>query len=358
MNPYPSTQYQTFAQHIEGLSISARTANGQDVGAGLSHGHPLQDTMRPQQPASDPSSSDQATLAATLTTLTQGSQVPQQVQSQSVAQPRLPTPSFSPDINPYSSNLQLPPAQLQFPLYSPDQPAMNDIHGQHTPDISTFTNPPNTSYGLDPPHPLTMAQSSPFGPLGYQYPGPDDSFPIISAGEPSAEANALTDSQNCLCGPGCDCAYCATHPYNDATRERVQDLNRILADDGYSSRHLFVQPQPEYVAASTNGTSTEPVMAQELLPPDEESFRPALSDWMSSQLQSSASEPPIDGNTSVDNGDHSNGFSPERMRNSGYFTVEYPVNSSLTDATGTCLCGSDSRCLGCLTHQGQSGLPN
>lgn len=44
---------------------------------------------------------------------------------------------------------------------------------------------------------------------------------------------------------------------------------------------------------------------------------------------------------------------------SEYYTLEYPVGlpSACVDTTGSCQCGNDCTCVGCLTHSGHNGLP-
>lgn len=47
------------------------------------------------------------------------------------------------------------------------------------------------------------------------------------------------------------------------------------------------------------------------------------------------------------------------MQPSEYYEVEYPVPlpGSCSDMTGTCQCGNDCSCVGCLTHSGHNGMP-
>ena len=272
-------QYLALHQPFSTLDASARTAYGQDVRAEPCHGLPLQDAMQLQQPASDRSSSDQATPASTPTTSSQGSQVPHQEQSYSVPQSQSPIAfngdslpqQFLPDTNVYH-NMQLRPARFDaansppiFTPYDPYQPVMNDTHGL---PMSTFTQSPNpnTRYQEDPAHPMTLAQRIQSERLGYQYPETRDPYPMISAAGPSAELDALTSSQNCLCGPGCDCVYCAAHPYNAATRGRVQEISQIMATENYWSLNHVSQPQTGHGDTFINGTNTELAMGQGYLP--------------------------------------------------------------------------------------------
>jgi hypothetical protein len=47
------------------------------------------------------------------------------------------------------------------------------------------------------------------------------------------------------------------------------------------------------------------------------------------------------------------------MHPSEYYTLEYPVGipSACSDVTGSCQCGNDCSCVGCLTHSGHNGVP-
>lgn len=337
-----------FYQHIMSLSVSTRTANGQSVGAEPSHSLPLRDGLRTQQPIAEPSPSDQSTPAATPTAPTRRGQVPHQEQSHSVGQAYSPTtvqgvssPSpVRPDSNVNSNHYSLSRPQDWDAAY----------HQPRTPASYSVIQPAMNGRSMpDPAH---------FERLGYPYPPPGDPYPIISAAVPSTEFNALTNSNNCQCGPGCTCVYCATHPYNDATRERVHDLNQIMTMDNYWAVNPVSPPPSRYGVAPTNGTNIEPVMGQGYPPLDEGPFPSAASEWTNAPIQGPELQPTFDEGASVDSGDYFNDFSPRTMRNSGYFTMEYPVNNNCTDATGMCQCGSDCRCSGCLTHQGHNGLPN
>lgn len=367
-------RYLEFHQHLMTLSASARTANNPDMAAELPHSLPMQEAILPQQPASDSSSSDQGIPAAIPTTLNKGSQAPQLEQFHPVARAhspitvqgyRLPQEG-RPNSNVYS-NLGSPPGQLdatnlqpQFAPYRTYQPVTNGDHGEDTRDMSPFIQSPdpNTQDTVDPRYPRTLAQKLYFESRGYRYPEPRDPYATISAAGPSAELNASTNSSNCQCGPGCNCVYCSAHPYNAATRERVQDLTQIMAMDNYWSSNHVNPPQSGYGDASTNGTNVEPVMEQVYPPRDQGSIPSAAFGWTNAPFQGPALPPTSDQQASSGNGDLSNEFAPRTMRNSEYFNLEYPVNSNCTDATGTCLCGSDCRCLGCLTHQGHVELPN
>lgn len=363
-----NAQYQSFYEP----SMVIRTANGQLVRVEPYRDLPLQDARPPQQPVSYPSSSDQATRAATPSTPAQGSQAPHQERSQSVAQAQPVTTvrndGFPQNVGPGSNvhpSLQLRPGPLnaanlqpQFAPYLPFQPVMNGNRGQQTLDMSRFVPAPNPNYQADPAHPMTLAQGSHFHQPVHQYPEPHDLFSTMVGAVPSTELNALPNSHNCQCGPGCECVFCATHPLNAATRERVQDLSQIMATDNYWPPNQLSRPQSGYGAAPTNATNTDAVLGQGYLPLNEDYFHSAPIQWQNAPIQVPELQPTFDEGALVANGDHANEVHPRTMRSSQYITMEYPVNSNCTDATGTCLCGSDCGCIGCVTHQGHIELPN
>jgi hypothetical protein len=65
-------------------------------------------------------------------------------------------------------------------------------------------------------------------------------------------------------------------------------------------------------------------------------------------------------NSSPNGGSPSTEYASEQhlMVPSEYYTIEYPVQlpSACSDVTGSCLCGNDCACVGCLTHSGHNGL--
>lgn len=275
-------------------------------------------------------------------------------------------PQARPNSSVYS-NLQLRPGQLdaanlqpQFAPNSPDHPIMSGDLGQDIFNIPTFVQSPNpyNGYVWDPTHPLTVAQKVQFERLGYRYPVPRDPFPIISPAVQEAETNASTNSSYCECGPGCNCLFCAVHPYNDATRARVQDLTQIMVADDYWSLNHLSPPQSGHGVAPTDGTSIASGMGQDYPQLDDVSFPSATLGLMDTPISDPALQPTVDEGAPNDNGGHSNQILSRTMQASEYINLEYRVSASCTAVPGTCLCGSDCGCLGCLTHQGHNQLPN
>ena len=133
---------------------------------------------------------------------------------------------------------------------------------------------------------------------------------IVNGTRSSAALNALSSSSNCDCGPGCNCVYCAAHPYNPATRARVQELGQIIERD--------FQRHPRHPHPDSLVSFGAPVYGSI----------------------------PMNGDTSDQ--------TPHTMRNSDYYTLRYPMEHSndqnCSGVSATCPCGSDCSCVGCLIH--------
>lgn len=156
-----------------------------------------------------------------------------------------------------------------------------------------------------------------------------------------------TEVHDCNCGDDCQCLGCATHPFNKTTRERVQEMGVLVSLDGEES--------------GTNGYRNSPTSNQTNTNLLDYSFA-GLSNPINGFHQNTMhtySEPAPTPN--LNNGYSSPGtYTPgqQLMHPSEYYTLEYPVGlpSSCTDITGSCQCGSDCSCIGCLTHSGHNGL--
>ena len=351
-------------QHSINAHTPTRTAGGLEVRAEPYHGLPW------QQLAWDPSSSGQAISAAAPTTPTLGSEGPNQEQSPSVAQADSPITVQGDGLPPHarlnsnaSSDLQLGQGLLnaaQFASDSLHQPVVNGNLTQGTHNVSTFVQSydPTNQYEMNPSRPMTLAQRLHFEGLGFRYPVPHDPFPMIDPALQEAERNALTNSSNCGCGPGCNCVFCAAHPYNEATISRVQELTQIMEADDYWSVNHVSPPQSGSGGAPTNGTNIESETEPEHPQPDEGYSSPETFAWTNTPVQDPALQPTFEEGVSLENGGHSSDSPFRMMRSSDYVNIEYVVHGNCTDRTGRCQCGRNCRCSGCLTHQGHTGLPN
>ncbi|KAJ5618934.1 hypothetical protein N7510_002918 [Penicillium lagena] len=158
---------------------------------------------------------------------------------------------------------------------------------------------------------------------------------------------------DCQCGDDCQCLGCSTHPFNNTTRQHVQEMGVMMTfdsddqtPDGVASAHPS-SPFP-------GGTIT----------PLNLSFMQHTPSVDPSAQQDYAFAPYSDPNLNFPNGYSSpmsanHPFSDQLMHPSEYYTLEYPVGlpSVCSNITGSCQCGSDCSCVGCLTHSGHNGVP-
>lgn len=178
-------------------------------------------------------------------------------------------------------------------------------------------------------------------------------FPMDQSQNSAYPSNKLgsATSYDCNCGDDCQCLGCAAHPFNNTTRQHVQEMGVMMTFDGDDST-----PDPIASAcrppAFQENTATNPVnyFIQQPHSMDhgihQTSFEP-YSD-LNSAMPSGYSSP-------LSAGRH---FNQQLMPSSEYYTIEYPVGipSACSDVTGSCQCGNDCSCVGCLTHSGHNGV--
>jgi len=204
--------------------------------------------------------------------------------------------------------------QTQTPVYFPPYAAAPGFPYQNVPQSVGFT-------------PMAMSAFPSTQPQNLSYMSP----------------TAECSEHVCHCGDGCQCLGCASHPFNNTTRQHVQEMGLIVGLNG--------EEQSQNSPYSTNTAPT----------PLDYSVT-AMNHNLDTGVQSNAMNH-YSGQT------HShhigNGFSPrlsyasdQFMEPSEYYTLEYPVGlpSSCSDVTGSCQCGNDCSCLGCLTHSGHNGF--
>ncbi|MCJ1313848.1 hypothetical protein MMC25_007528 [Agyrium rufum] len=250
---------------------------------------------------------------------------------------------------------------------------------------STYAIPPNYATASHPGkpldfHPLQHIHSHHL--LHHQAPDPRQQHhthsittPLASYQNINTAAEAYTNPEHiCSCGAGCACLACPVHPFNATTRDRVQDLGHVL-DDGTDASQSQSPPQhihsPPFHAhpdlsmtISKEGGSIHINSAQ--LQPHPSDFIPLLESSSRHFGPHDISQPenpldqifppyPEDIHAAYQNDDdeQSHGI----FSSSSYYTFEFPIEQSgllfdCTDTSGTCQCGSDCACVGCLTHTG------
>lgn len=170
----------------------------------------------------------------------------------------------------------------------------------------------------------------------------------------AAEANHIIDGilhhadPKCNCGPGCQCVYCSIHPYNEPTRERVRELASIIATD--SDLGLESRPQSQYGEQFMDLAGMYPLMHQGLhsqngvLAAGSETLSHPTS--QSDIFLGSMNKLPTSPIVSTSNEGPDNRF--QRM--------EFSASPWCHDESGTCMCGDDCDCVGCVTHSGHNGV--
>ncbi|EHA18177.1 hypothetical protein ASPNIDRAFT_207997 [Aspergillus niger ATCC 1015] len=203
-------------------------------------------------------------------------------------------------------------------------------------------------------------------PLDFQHPPAFNNYDLFSnqtSQQPSEntqnvvadpESTASDDAHDCSCGDGCQCLGCASHPFNNTTRQHVQQMGLLVAlnDDEQSPERL-------------NSHRGSPLQSQ---PPDFSSLQYSLTNFgnpLGEGFHPVAMHPYAQQGT--DPSHVNNGYSSppadylgqQLMVPSEYYTLEYSVGlpSACVDTTGSCQCGNDCTCVGCLTHSGHNGLP-
>lgn len=317
----------------------------------------LRQAMPPPHHALDPrlsNSVNQTTFPATPTNPSQDTQVlSHQSSSPSTIHADDSPRQISPGIN-ICSNFQSGPGQLDHtefqPHYPPPIPYYSTVNGQHRQEISntpTFFHSPsqNTQYGQL----VALPQQSHYGRSDHHFSNSHQFNTMISPGVPSAALNALTSSHNCQCGPGCQCVFCARHPYNAATRENMQDLHQIVLRENQLD-WTSNPTQSGHEDYPINDTNTGSVMEQEYPAPGEDPLA-----FLNAPNQDPALQPTIDGEGSAASGSHSSKDANTRMRKSQYYSMAYPVDNNHTEADEPRRYRDDCSCGGCPPCPGRQG---
>ena len=215
------------------------------------------------------------------------------------------------------------------------------------PTYATASHPLNPAQlGFLHQHPHLYSQTVPqYAPYG-----------LNGSAAPSAEGNlAFSPVHNCNCGDTCDCLGCAAHPYNATTKNHVQSLGDLLAH-GDNDRQSSSRPQSPYGSAFGQVTyvhsmapGVNPMLVNDMPSP------PLSGHYRSSIL------PLTNSDTTSPAGSYSEAQVP-LFSSSGYYTMEFPMDpgeslDGCTDVSGSCQCGDDCACIGCLTHTGHNGIP-
>lgn len=360
----PSAQEVALRDHLSSARVSAkitRRKHARNSRARPSRGQIVQYATQPEQHSTDSSSSDP-------TTPTKGSPVCCQVQGGNLAQPIIPDSNLHHNLDYQPAQPNGTQVQPHISAYNPNLPYMNNDHGQEGHDVSTpgaFPSPVSvTQYGVNPTHLTTSDQQMPqtsFERIRHHLPGcPEAHTPLNSTRVPPPAYPGFPTLPGCPCGLSCSCPWCKTHPFNHATQKRVNEMTRVLVNDHYldGNPHLS-QSESGTGGTLSNGTNTESAVGQGDPPlPDDEALNINLPGWTNVPDRGAPLQAPVHQEGFVSDNDLSNHFSSPTIRNSEYYTVEYPLNFNYSDPPGTCLGTRDCVCMACLNYPGYNELPN
>lgn len=230
----------------------------------------------------------------------------------------------------------------------------NSMTSAQEPSMPPFgmTNPRAQSFYMNqyPSNASTTSYSDAMNGLGIT---PPNMAPFItdhsrtSAYAPNNLGSAI--NHECNCGDECQCLGCAAHPFNNTTRQHVQEMGVMMTFDGDDSPDAMAsayQPPAFQGNAAANPANYFMQQPHSMDHGIHSSFEP-YSD-PTSAMPSGYSSP-------LSAGRH---FNQQLMPSSEYYTIEYPVGipSACSDVTGSCQCGNDCSCVGCLTHSGHNGV--
>ena len=153
----------------------------------------------------------------------------------------------------------------------------------------------------------------------------------------NAEQNNISNAMgghSCTCGSGCQCYGCPEHPYNNTTASRCKELGSILEENSWETESTNTS-RPPTAHARTNGSATPNTRHtawqgnNHLIDNDQIPFNGAAGQQFEGSDQPGA------------------GMSLDYME----FAVSL-ADGRCSDMSGTCRCGDNCNCVGCILHYG------
>ena len=198
-----------------------------------------------------------------------------------------------------------------------------------------------------------------FPPYAATQPTPDFSYqntshmglnqPVMPVLAPNQQSHGFPYATNatcegssehkCHCGDGCQCLGCASHPFNNTTKQHVQEMGLMVGLNGDGQNQQ--SPYPTHPATPLDYSI------------------PGVHQNLNSGLHSNNNMHPYPGQYGDGYTSHASyQQDADFMEASQYYTLEYPVGlpNPCSDITGSCQCGNDCSCVGCLTHNGHNGF--
>ncbi|PYI06877.1 hypothetical protein BO78DRAFT_460902 [Aspergillus sclerotiicarbonarius CBS 121057] len=206
------------------------------------------------------------------------------------------------------------------------------------------------------PKPLAFSHQQPFENYGFFQDSTTQPLSESAQNAVSGPANTQSEAEaahDCSCGDGCQCLGCASHPFNNTTRQHVQEMGLLVSlnDDEQNLDRLNTHTSPPLQGQLSDFTSLQYPYSN-FGHPIGDSAQPIA---MHSYAQQSTNSGHVNSGYSSPPAEY---LGEQLMEPSEYYTLEYPVGlpSACTDTTGSCQCGNDCICVGCLTHSGHNGI--
>ncbi|KAI9880535.1 MAG: hypothetical protein M1830_002575 [Pleopsidium flavum] len=245
------------------------------------------------------------------------------------------------------------------PLLLYQHPAALHPHHMDMSQTTLYTIPPSYATAS---HPLTLQQLAFLqqNPHLYSQTVPQYApFGIVGQVAPPAdEMITFAPAHNCNCGAACQCLGCAAHPFNTTTRSHVQSLGAIIAH-GDDDRVSGSPPQ-----SGCGPLLNQPLDIHNVMPVTSQCFNGNLvTNPSSSEVNTmQTATPSFSQSTWSPTGSNGPDGQQVPFLSSAYYTMEIPMDSSgpkasCTDVSGSCQCGDECACIGCLTHSGHNGIP-
>lgn len=166
---------------------------------------------------------------------------------------------------------------------------------------------------------------------------------------PAKRDTSANSLHNCTCGTGCQCLFCAAHPYNSTSRVHLQGLRHIMDEDAR-----------DCVDPADLEKSQHPLSS----PPEVHDLVSSTADMTTGMLPSPAQSVHDGKGVPPDPEAKDRSGMPRERNASDYYNFEYhlktaedPVLVGQQCGSSGCFCADDCRCQGCPTHKNSAVYP-
>jgi hypothetical protein len=149
----------------------------------------------------------------------------------------------------------------------------------------------------------------------------------------------------CSCGDDCQCLGCVTHPFNNTTRQHVQQMGYLMSFNEEEKSPQGSPPLMERLIPTALVNAAENCAMA-----DNRQHWPTVHSH-SRVASTSNIDNPFSPTSPTD---YASG--QQLMHPSEYYTLEYPVGLPGDCSDGTCQCGNECGCIGCLVHSEHNGV--